>query len=322
MIYSKKNRKIEDLGLQIKDLKGKIEKKKETIKVQKKMLSRLIRAYYELHNQDMFSIVLADSGLSDFMRGKDQVTQVGETIEKIIADLKALKASLEGQKKSLENKKEEVIETKEELEERNYYLEITKAEKSSLLVQTKNEEKKYKSLLEAIENEIYRIEASKTVDLSNLPPAKGGYFDYPVASVKITQKYGMTSFAKSGAYNGNAHNGIDFGLNKKNIFAVAGGKILGSGNNGDYAYGKWIAIDHEDGLVTLYGHLSKRSASKGERVKKGEVIGISGNTGYSTGPHLHFSVFSKKSFELIESKYVDDLFIPTGASVNPMMYLK
>ncbi|MCK9379031.1 MAG: M23 family metallopeptidase [Candidatus Moranbacteria bacterium] len=131
----------------------------------------------------------------------------------------------------------------------------------------------------------------------------------------------MTSYAKAGAYGGKPHNGIDFGISYASIFTAEDGKVIGSGDNGKYAYGKWIAIDHGDGLVTLYGHLSKKDVSKGDKVKKGEKIGTSGNTGNSTGPHLHFSVFDKDTFETTESKIVDGLYIPTGASVNPMRYL-
>jgi murein DD-endopeptidase MepM/ murein hydrolase activator NlpD len=167
------------------------------------------------------------------------------------------------------------------------------------------------------------LESGKTVDYGNIPASNSGYFGYPVSSVRITQGYGMTSFAKAGAYGGKPHNGIDFGLGVgNNIFAVRKGKVLQIGNNGRYAYGRWIAIDHGDGLVTLYGHLSSQSVGKGESVDTGKVIGKSGNTGFSTGPHLHFSVFTKNSFETFESKYVKGLMIPAGASINPMKYLK
>jgi murein DD-endopeptidase MepM/ murein hydrolase activator NlpD len=194
-------------------------------------------------------------------------------------------------------------------------------EQHALLGQTQADKARYEKLLSEIEDEIYNLESGKSADLSKLPPAKGGYFDYPVGSVRITQKYGMTSYAKAGAYGGKPHNGIDFGISYGNIYAAGSGKVIGSGNNGKYAYGQWLAIDHGDGLVTLYGHLSKKLVGKGDKVKKGDKIAVSGNTGNSTGPHLHFSVFSSKSFETVESKYVDGLMIPIGASVNPMRYL-
>ena len=87
-------------------------------------------------------------------------------------------------------------------------------------------------------------------------------------------------------------------------------------------YGKWIAIEHEfDGkeLVTIYGHLSKKRVDKGDKVDEGDKIGDIGSTGYSTGPHLHFGVYSADQFEISKINGRD---IPTGAHVNPMRYLE
>ena len=56
------------------------------------------------------------------------------------------------------------------------------------------------------------------------------------------------------------------------------------------AWGNYIIINHGGGYTTLYAHLSRRSVAKGDKVKQGDVIGQSGNTGYSTAPHLHFEI--------------------------------
>ena len=78
------------------------------------------------------------------------------------------------------------------------------------------------------------------------------------------------------------------------ILAAADGKIVAMGNNGRYAYGRWMAIDHGNGIVTMYGHLSAYVKSKGLPSKQGTWDRRSGNTGNSTGPHLHFTVFFRQ----------------------------
>ncbi len=230
--------------------------------------------------------------------------------------------SVEKKQNELQAKKNESEELKQELEQKNLSLQSTESKKQTLLVQTQAEKEKYEKLLDDVRQEINELESSISsgADLSNLPPIKKGYFTYPVNPVVISQGYGKTSFSKN--YASGLHNGIDFSIKYKNIYAAGKGKILAKGDNGRYAYGKWVAIDHGDGLVTLYGHFSKISVSKGESVKEGEVIGISGNTGFSTGPHLHFSVFAKKTFDVVESTKVKGLMLPVGASVNPKNYLK
>lgn len=100
----------------------------------------------------------------------------------------------------------------------------------------------------------------------------------------ITQKYGDTITSKF-------HTGIDYGCPEGTpILASNDGTVMTaktdmSANGG---YGKYIVIQHKDGNATLYGHLSRFVVTAGKQVVQSEVIGYSGNTGNSTGPHLHF----------------------------------
>jgi murein DD-endopeptidase MepM/ murein hydrolase activator NlpD len=91
------------------------------------------------------------------------------------------------------------------------------------------------------------------------------------------------------------HNGYDYNLWYQPVYAAAAGKVIFARLEYTYApgrgYGNMIMIEHRGGYVTLYGHLSKFLVHKGEKVKAGQEIAISGNTGHSTGPHLHFTVF-------------------------------
>jgi murein DD-endopeptidase MepM/ murein hydrolase activator NlpD len=312
---------IANINDNIEELIRKINQQEELIKLQKKVLAELIRVYYDYEQRNVISLILDKKGFSGTSKNQDYLAQASSKVKDILFNIKSLKKSAEDNKNELEKDRGEIVKAKSDLEQKTSYLETAKLQKKNLLAEAQKDEKKYQELLNMIEDEIYDLEAGKTANLGNLPPAKGGYFDYPVGNVRITQGYGMTSYAKAGAYGGKPHNGVDFGISYDKIYSTEDGKVINSGDNGKYAYGKWVAIDHGDGLVTLYGHLSKKSASNGDKVKKGEVIGTSGNTGYSTGPHLHFSVFDKESFGVVESKYIDGLYIPTGASVNPMRYL-
>lgn len=85
------------------------------------------------------------------------------------------------------------------------------------------------------------------------------------------------------------HNGLDFGSGRgAEVYAASSGKVvLAQYNN---TFGNYIIIEHKNGTSTVYAHLDKITVAKGNRVKKGEVIGYTGSTGRSSGPHLHYEV--------------------------------
>jgi len=89
------------------------------------------------------------------------------------------------------------------------------------------------------------------------------------------------------------HQGIDLAVPQGTpIYAASDGVVSGARPNG--GYGNWIRIDHSDGFATAYGHLSRFAPGikPGVQVARGELVGFSGNTGRSTGPHLHFEVLT------------------------------
>jgi murein DD-endopeptidase MepM/ murein hydrolase activator NlpD len=114
-----------------------------------------------------------------------------------------------------------------------------------------------------------------------LPPLIGkGYFIRPAnAGVTSGFKYRW----------GRHHDGVDFGIRYGSVVAADGGNVVFAGNRGD-GYGNKIIINHGGGRTTVYGHLSQIKVNAGEKVFQGQLIAISGNTGSSTGPHLHFEV--------------------------------
>ena len=109
------------------------------------------------------------------------------------------------------------------------------------------------------------------------------------------------------------------------------GIVEGVGNtdeiNGCYSYGKWVLIRHNNGLSTLYAHLSKINVSTGQQVETGQLIGYSGDTGIVDGPHLHFTVYATQGVKI--TKFTNSIncksnTIPTAdtnAYLNPLSYL-
>ncbi len=319
-----------------------IERKQAIITVQKEVLATLVRKYYDQKQSGMILDLANTSSKNSFLASQDRTFQLQEKVQSVLSEIMNAKESLEKNKIEIERKQSDLVNLRIRLEKQGEYLEVVTLQKEALLEKTLTEKGQYAWRLDKVEEEIQKIaqeiasiEASKVsrLDLNTLPPAKKGLIAYPVGSpFIITQSYGMTGFAKSGAYGYSdsgkpiPHNGVDFGAPTGTpIYAVSNGNVIADGDSGKYAYGRWIAIQHSiDGkeFVTLYGHLNKKSVKKGDSVKEGERIGDMGNTGYSTGPHLHFGVYSASSFEIVNSTKVSGVKIPTGAHVDPMRYLK
>ncbi|MBT29551.1 MAG: peptidase M23 [Thalassobius sp.] len=114
----------------------------------------------------------------------------------------------------------------------------------------------------------------------------------PIKSTKINSKYGLRRWRW--------HHGTDLDLEKgDSVYAAFDGIVrIAKYNWGGYGY--YVMLRHENGLETLYGHLTKYLVEVGQEVKAGELIGWGGNTGRSTGPHLHF-----------ETRYKGHAFDPT-----------
>jgi len=109
------------------------------------------------------------------------------------------------------------------------------------------------------------------------------------ASGQVTSRFGWRSSPWGGSGT-DWHPGIDIANDYGTpIYAAADGYVVFSGWNGG-GYGKLIQIDHGNGIETLYGHNSVNLVQEGDSVKKGQVIGYMGSTGYSTGPHVHYEV--------------------------------
>ena len=122
----------------------------------------------------------------------------------------------------------------------------------------------------------------------------------PCSWIKLTSPYGYRTHPTTGQWK--FHNGVDLANNQGTpIYAARSGKVTVATYGGTYGY--YVTINHGDGFSSLYAHMTHYTVSKGQTVKKGDIIGYMGSTGRSTGPHLHFSIFLN------------------GSSVNPMNYI-
>ena len=115
------------------------------------------------------------------------------------------------------------------------------------------------------------------------------YMQMPLHHVRITSPFTKRRWHPV-LHRWKAHHGTDFGAKRGTpILSAADGKVVFSGRMG--GYGNVIKIKHKDNYLTLYAHQSRRKAKVGDIVKAGQIIGYVGNTGRSTGPHLHFGLY-------------------------------
>lgn len=130
--------------------------------------------------------------------------------------------------------------------------------------------------------------------------APSGAWARPVAGAKVSQAYGVR-----GSWTAGHHTGIDLAVPVGTpVRSVGTGKVVFAGSSGDY--GKAVTIRMADGKYTLFAHLSKIHVRKGQKVTAGTLIARSGNTGRSSGPHLHFEVRAKRGY---------------GSDIDPVKYL-
>ena len=109
-----------------------------------------------------------------------------------------------------------------------------------------------------------------------------GYFSWPVTGARISSRYGPRW--------GTIHTGLDLAISTGTpVYCCDEGRVIFAGWNRN-GYGNLIKVDHGNGYQTWYAHLSKIYVKNGEIVAKGEIIGAVGNTGNSTGPHLHLEI--------------------------------
>lgn len=325
---------IEKLELEISSLQYEIQEAEEKSNATKAALRQLLQFLYVRDGEHVLLTIIKNKTLSDGIAEIERAQIINETLANESKTLGALQATLTG-KLDAQQKKKSTLETERRtLAARKLSAEEQKTDRQTLLVQTKNQERIYQQTIKELEQkqqdisgEIEEIERQlrEKIDPSLLPQKRPGVLLKPTNGI-LSQNFGATKFALKGGYRGKYHNGIDIAAPIGTpIYAAEDGKIRKIENQDRFcrkgAYGKYVVIEHENNLTTLYAHLSSWNTNikEGQIVKRGDVIGYVGKTGYATGPHLHLTVYSKPTFYIGNSRSCGQM--PYGGVLNPLDYL-
>lgn len=321
---------VESLQYDLKDIRGSIDTTKAGI----------VKLFRELVKKDRESLIvtfLRGNSLADSVNELENTVSLNSSLSEKVVNLQILDKQVAENIDSTAKKKSLVERENENLKNKKTIAAVQKNEKQTLLTVTKNQEKNYQNLLSdlekqqnAISDEIGKFEDQlrAAFDPTLLPSKRPGVFAWPIQLKKygglayITQHFGEKSYL----YRGKPHNGLDVGGPVGTpIYAADDGTVSAVDNNDrsswqKYQYGKYVMIEHGNNISTLYAHLSKQNVKKGDTVKRGDVIGYLGNTGYATGPHLHFGAYWTPSIQFKTISPANGL-VPVGVIISPEDYL-
>lgn len=333
--------KIEVTNLDIKKLNINIDESKEKIVNLQDGIAASIRGIQRAEDFNFIENILGQRNLTDFLTEIDSQLSFNNALQNRIQLIQNEKQKLESNKNNEETKKKDLVKMQTELSNKKKVVEYTKAEQAQALKETKSQEKTFQQILKdklalkaSFEKEIFDFESKikYTLNPSSIPKSGSTVLSWPVETVRITQRFGKSVSAKR-LYVSGSHNGMDFGVPiGTKIMAAAGGTVLGVGDTDTackgVSFGRWVFIRHDNGLSSIYAHLSVISATEGQRVETGDVIGYSGNTGYSTGPHLHLGVYASDAIKVenrpsvsCRGKILRMPIAPIEAYLDPMAYL-
>lgn len=309
------NLKIEDVNKQISETEEQLKKAEEEYNNQEEMLKKRLVALYEAGETTYLDVLLSSKSMTDFISKYYLVSEIAEGDKNLLEKMEANKKSIETTKELLNTSKEQIEALKKSKEDTAQTLKNSQSQKKAYIDDLNEEELALQEDLEQFEKDKKEIqeELARIARQNNGgkevvagEPSKAGYI-FPVQGLNI---YNI-NIRVYPSYPG--HTGVDININVRgrNVIAAKAGTVVTSTalrySNGNYkSYGEYVVIDHHDGTMTLYAHMSpdSRTVSVGDDVAQGQVLGIVGTTGNSTGLHLHFEVRIN------------------GKCVNPLPYLQ
>ncbi|PCI29487.1 hypothetical protein COB55_02125 [Candidatus Wolfebacteria bacterium] len=333
---SSTNNTIEKIGLEIGDKESKIIQNKTA-------LGSVLRKVDEMYGFSLIELLLLSGTLGEFWEETETLDQFERGVHDNVALLEGLKVDLGSKQEESRVERAKLSQQKNQLSDQKKVVTYNKQERVNVLVKTKNKESEYKKILdetialrETFERELFAFESQLQfeIDPDSFPTGKPGILANPLRSMLVTQKFGATDFAKkSRYYRSGSHPGTDFRASVgTTVYSALAGSIIGAGDTDSVrscrgrSFGKWVLVEHPNGLSTLYAHLSVISVEKGQGVGTGTIVGYSGNTGVTTAAHLHFGVYASQGVKVgnITSATCGKAPMPiadTDAYLDPEVYL-
>lgn len=339
---------ITTLELQTKRSESLIRTYSQKINDNTSVLESLIRAYHTTTPASEFELFLSSESISDLVAKRDNFLRLQEPIIKTTYDLRNNRDLAYESTRELRLQQEDLSEEQEILDDQKEIVASQEREKDQVLKQVQQQERSVEQSLQStlatiaqLDQEVRSFESTIEflLDKSSIPDTGSAVLAWPLDYVLITQRFGKTVSSER-LYVSGSHSGMDFRASVGTpVYATADGVVRGVGDTDQTcpraSFGKWIFIEHDGiGLSSTSAHLSKFAVSEGQRVKQGELIGYSGNTGRSTAPHLHLTIYATQGVDGGEGARITERpsaacsgstyrmpLAPTRAYLDPINYL-
>ena len=279
---------IDDTQNQIDDAAAQIARYELLEEEQYTLFCQQVREEEERGSLSYLSVLFKATSMADLLNRMEFVNEVAEYNKRIISALQETRENIKAEKVEMEAKETQLSEQQDELQGKL-------DETTKLMNEYAADQKALEQLHDAEAKAADEIDAQleQLIADSDVVPSNEGFI-WPVStSKKISSPVG--SRVAPGGFGSTNHKGVDIGTPMGTpVLAAKSGTVTWASWNG--GYGNCIIISHGNGNSTLYGHLSGYNVSTDQQVTQGQVIGYSGNTGNSTGPHLHFGIIENNSW--------------------------
>ena len=268
----------------LRDERARLTRLRERLVEARTMLSRRLVEIYKADRPDVLTVILNSDGFADLLERGEFIQRIAEADRKIVTAVQVAKRDSEETEAKLDRLERRqqrvtaiVLARRNEVQEVKMQLVGTRAGKANALEKVRDQRVHLEEDLEAMEREQARIRGQLASSPQPIKQGSGALI-WPVNGA-FTSPFGMRW--------GRLHAGIDIAAPTGTaIRAADSGRVAIAGWTG--GYGQYTCIQHGGALSTCYAHQSSIGVSVGQSVSKGQVIGAIGNTGNSTGPHLHF----------------------------------